>query len=122
MGSSAAKRTDSTLASEAAAAHIAQGSRVTHRLQPSSRGRPSAVAAERIATFLRDLSRRCGAPDGTIPLAMTRGDIADYLGLTLETVSRKMNALMRLGGIELTARTQVRVPDFDRLDALAAAA
>ncbi|HJQ58061.1 MAG TPA: helix-turn-helix domain-containing protein [Vineibacter sp.] len=61
-------------------------------------------AMERVATFLVNLERRLGAAMGTertIPLAMTRADIADHLGLTLETVSRMLNQLKREGVIGL---------------------
>lgn len=90
------------------------------RTQTMLLGRMS--AAERVASFLRELSKRSGNADGSILLSMTRGDIADYLGLTLETVSRKMNALKRLGAIELATPAHVRIKDFDRLDAMAEAA
>lgn len=80
------------------------------------------TAAERIVSFLRDLAQRSASPDGTIHLAMTRGDIADYLGLTLETVSRKINALNRLGAIEMSTASRVRIRSLDRLEEMAAAA
>lgn len=79
-------------------------------------------AAERIVSFLRDLAARCTDQDGCIHLAMTRADIADYLGLTLETVSRKINMLKRLGVIELATPSRVRIMDFARLDEVAEAA
>jgi CRP/FNR family transcriptional regulator len=41
--------------------------------------------------------------------------MADYLGLTLETVSRQMSALKRDGVIGLDGRRHIMVPDFDRL-------
>ena len=62
------------------------------------------TAMERIATFLLNLERRTKtgeAGERTIALAMTRADIADHLGLTLETVSRLLNQLKRQGIVEL---------------------
>jgi len=53
---------------------------------------------------------------------MTRADIADYLGLTIETVSRKLNELRLLGVIRLEASTRVRITDFDQIEAIAEAA
>jgi CRP/FNR family transcriptional regulator len=41
--------------------------------------------------------------------------MADYLGLTLETVSRQMSALKRDGVIELEGKRHVTVPNMDRL-------
>jgi CRP/FNR family transcriptional regulator, nitrogen fixation regulation protein len=54
------------------------------------------TATERIASFLLDLSAR--RSDGRISLPMTRTDIGDYLGLTMETVSRAFSQLQS-GGI-----------------------
>lgn len=54
------------------------------------------TAMERIASFLLDLSRR--RSDGRVSLPMTRTDIGDYLGLTMETVSRAFSQL-KSGGI-----------------------
>jgi CRP/FNR family nitrogen fixation transcriptional regulator len=63
-------------------------------------GRKSAV--EKIATFLLDLSDRA-AEDDHVELPMSRTDIADHLGLTIETVSRSLTQLERQGVIELPA-------------------
>ena len=41
--------------------------------------------------------------------------MADYLGLTLETVSRQISALKREGVIELEGKRHVKVADIDRL-------
>ena len=50
-----------------------------------------------------------------IELPLTREAMADYLGLTLETVSRQMSALKREGVIELDGKRRVIVPSFVRL-------
>jgi CRP-like cAMP-binding protein len=62
------------------------------------------TALERLASFLLQLARRIGgeaAANWTLHLFMTRTDIADHLGLTMETVSRGFNRLRRLGAIAL---------------------
>jgi len=59
-------------------------------------GRRSAEA--RVASFLlglADVHRLRGAKPGELPLPMTRSDIGDFLGLTLETVSRCFAAFKR---------------------------
>jgi len=53
-------------------------------------------AEERLARFLLDVSRRCGSCEDIV-LPMTRTDIADYLGLTVETISRMVSVLVRKG-------------------------
>ena len=60
------------------------------------------TASERIASFLLEMHDR--ADDdirGVVNLPMARGDIADYLGLTIETVSRGLTELRRLGMIKV---------------------
>lgn len=61
-------------------------------------GRKSAL--ERIATFLLDMSGRLSEMSH-LDLPMSRSDIADHLGLTIETVSRTLTQLERKGVIEL---------------------
>lgn len=63
-------------------------------------GRKSAM--EKIATFLLDLSSRL-SENGQLDLPMSRIDIADHLGLTIETVSRTLTQLERQHVIELPA-------------------
>ena len=80
------------------------------------------TAREKIASLLAILARRdtglkAKAAKGPISfdLPLTREEMADYLGLTLETVSRQMNALKRDGVVELAERRRIVVPNFDRL-------
>ncbi|MBV8400367.1 MAG: helix-turn-helix domain-containing protein [Acetobacteraceae bacterium] len=57
------------------------------------------TAAERIASFLIEMTQRTRTTE--IPLPMTRADIADHLGLTIETVCRGLAQLQREGTIKL---------------------
>lgn len=79
-------------------------------------------AREKIASLLVILARRKAAllkatPSGTIrvELPLTREAMADYLGLTLETVSRQINALKREGIIQLEGKRLIFVPNYDDL-------
>jgi CRP/FNR family transcriptional regulator, nitrogen fixation regulation protein len=75
-------------------------------------GRRSAM--ERVAAFLVDWAE--DTPDGAVAtLAMSRQDIADYLGLTIETVSRTLSQLERDALIELSTARQIRLTDPDAL-------
>jgi CRP/FNR family transcriptional regulator len=72
-------------------------------------GRKTAI--ERLATFLigwADPSMPIGAPD-SIVLPMGRGDIADYLGLTIETVSRSLTLLRKRGVIALDGEHNITI-------------
>lgn len=63
------------------------------------------TAQEKIATFLLDWARRLSRED-KFDLPMQRNDIADHLGLTIETVSRTLTQMVRDGLIKLaTGRT-----------------
>src|SRR5436309_2334420 len=59
-----------------------------------------------------------GADEIDVP--MTRSDIADYLGLTIETVSRTLTKLKQDGLIALASAACIALLDRDRLDELAA--
>ena len=79
-------------------------------------------AIERVVGFLLALSRRNeqnGRDRNSIELPMTRADIGDFLGLTIETVSRTFSKLKMLGLIELPCSNQVRLVDTQELESLA---
>jgi CRP/FNR family transcriptional regulator len=80
------------------------------------------TAREKIASLLaiiarRDASLQLRKAKGAIvfDLPLTREEMADYLGLTLETVSRQISALRRDNVIALEGKRHVKVADFDRL-------
>lgn len=59
------------------------------------------TAEEKIATFLLDMAERISKDGGQFELPMQRSDIADHLGLTIETVSRILTRFARSGLIRL---------------------
>ena len=80
------------------------------------------TAREKIASLIAIIARRESKLHLTRPedgfrfeLPLTREAMADYLGLTLETVSRQISALKRDGVIELLSNRQVHIPDFRTL-------
>jgi CRP/FNR family transcriptional regulator len=80
------------------------------------------TAREKIASLLAIMARReaslhlARSVDGVrFELPLTREAMADYLGLTLETVSRQISALKRDQIIELQGTRQVHIPDFSAL-------
>jgi CRP-like cAMP-binding protein len=77
------------------------------------------AASERVANFLVEISQRQDRCH-IIDLAMTRSDIADYLGLTVETVCRELSAFKR-DGIIATAglrSDRIELRDHETLQAL----
>jgi CRP/FNR family transcriptional regulator len=86
-------------------------------------GRASALA--RVSGFLDDMSRRLAGPDASLcghgagsqpfELPVSRGEMADLLGLTIETVSRQMTRLKTAGIISLPGLRSVVVHDPDAL-------
>ena len=75
-------------------------------------------ARQRVADFLVTLAQRIGCMDGAacdITLPMSRRDIADSLGLTLETVSRQFADFRTEGLIVTSGRSEVRLPDLAAL-------
>lgn len=82
-------------------------------------GRKTAV--ERLASFLVSHADRTGvarAPGQEVRLPMNRTDIADHLGLTVETVSRIFSRLKRDDVIDIPDAHSIRVYDWDLLDEL----
>lgn len=81
------------------------------------------TAAERLASFLCDIHRRTGVgeADGVklVPLPMKRSDIADYLGLTKETVSREFTRLRTSRIIRPHSLVLVEILDPQRMRDLA---
>ena len=65
-------------------------------------------APERVATFLLDMLERRDATRA-LDLPMSRNDIADYLGLTVETVCRVMSAFKRAGTIDLPTPHRIEI-------------
>ena len=79
-------------------------------------------AEERLAWFLTMLSARSACPSARVlDLAMQRQDIADYLGLTIETVSRTFTMFRDRGYITLPHKRRVEILRPDALARLAAA-
>jgi len=89
-------------------------------------------AREKVASFLHLIAKRqpmigCSHADQTahgphtanFELPLTRADIADFLGLTIETVSRQLSNLKRQGIIQLLSGREVLVPDLHQLESLA---
>lgn len=77
-------------------------------------------ATQKLAAFLLDVTHRKPV-DEMIELAMTRQDIADYLGMTIETVSRTLSQLERDGVIALSSARRIRLNNRAALQALQAA-
>jgi CRP/FNR family transcriptional regulator len=85
-------------------------------------GRKSAI--EKVASFLYllvthiDPEKKVEDGPVTIELPMKRGDIADYLGLTIETISRQLTNLRKRGLIDIPDHRTVIIPDLGRLHAV----
>ena len=71
------------------------------------------TSLERVAAFLIEMDRRSTAA-GVLALPMCRRDIADYLGLTLETVSRALSRLHDLDILGFIGNTQRQIVLLDR--------
>lgn len=76
-------------------------------------------STERVILFLAEMARRQEqSSNGTsaVSLPMSREDIADYLGLNAETVSRIMSRLKKSGLIRFLTPTEYEVPDFAAIE------
>ena len=78
------------------------------------------TAAEKVASFLYLIATHVDptvedAESAEFDLPLTRADIADFLGLTIETVSRQITKLRKAGVIEVENNRHVSVPDLRRL-------
>ncbi|MGM4875774.1 helix-turn-helix domain-containing protein [Bradyrhizobium sp. 956_D2_N1_5] len=74
-------------------------------------GRKTSI--ERVAAFILEMDKRL-TDAGILALPMSRRDIADYLGLTLETVSRALSHLRVLGILGFIGATQRQIVLLDR--------
>ncbi|MBD9525107.1 helix-turn-helix domain-containing protein [Ensifer sp. ENS02] len=77
-------------------------------------GRPS--ADERVAAFLLEMSARLGFHAFVLP--MPRSDVADYLGLTIESISRAMTRLKRGKLIRLDGSRRIEILDMEALETI----
>jgi CRP/FNR family nitrogen fixation transcriptional regulator len=75
------------------------------------------AACERVAALLLDLAERTGA-EVLLDVPMSRQDMADYLGLTIETVSRTLTQFQQDGLIALPAARKVLLRDRGALEAM----
>lgn len=82
------------------------------------------TARERVASLLYMIARHVPDPAAdpahprsavTFDLPLTRADMADFLGLTIETVSRQITRLRQDGLIKVEANRHITVPDIDHL-------
>jgi len=81
------------------------------------------TAREKLAAFLLNLAQRqrsvrgMARPSGKILVAlpMSREQMGDHLGLTIETISRQITALRKDGLIEVPSRQDIRILDYDAL-------
>jgi CRP/FNR family nitrogen fixation transcriptional regulator len=74
-------------------------------------------AMERVASFLLEMDRRL-AVTGMMALPMCRRDIGDYLGLTLETVSRALSQLHGQGVLGFSGARQIVLRNRQRLHSM----
>jgi CRP-like cAMP-binding protein len=77
---------------------------------------------QRMAAFLVNMARRLGREEGHrwhLSLPMTRDDIADYLGLDVDTVTRLLRGMEREGLLQRLPGAELAIPDLEALRSLA---
>ena len=80
------------------------------------------TAQEKVASFLALIADNSDPEfdrDSVFELPLSRSEIADFLGLTIETVSRQMTKLRKEGVIRIENNRHITVPDLDRLSSIA---
>jgi CRP-like cAMP-binding protein len=77
------------------------------------------TAQERVVGFLLEMAERA-TNNGALELPMSRQDIADYLGLTIETVSRTLTTLENAAAIELPSSRRIVLRNRSALNRLSA--
>ena len=82
------------------------------------------TAEEKVADLLVMIAKRsalvgCSNMGGFVELPVTRADMADYLGLTIETVSRQFTRLKTMNLIDVVDKRHIDIPDLDALAQLA---
>ncbi len=85
-------------------------------------------AEEKVASLLLLIAKRTAMigcehsspyKETSFDLPLPRADIADYLGLTIETVSRQMTKLKKCGAIDVRDQRHIIISDMDALEAMA---
>lgn len=74
------------------------------------------TAPQKLASFLIAMAERSAGGTAEVNLPMSRYDIADYLAISVETVSRAMTGLRHSGAIKLTSARRIRIIDPGALD------
>jgi len=89
-----------------------------HRCRDKAVGLGRKSAEERLASFFVGMAERIGLANGggcELDLPMSRRDIGDSLGLTIETISRQFGSLREAGLIETVGRTRVNLFDIPQI-------
>ncbi|MBV00980.1 MAG: hypothetical protein CL800_01040 [Citromicrobium sp.] len=81
------------------------------------------TAEQKLASFLLEMADRLGTSEAdgstTVLLPLSRQQIADILGLTVETVSRQLTQLRAKGIITLSSRREIRIDMIEELQTIA---